>query len=182
LSHREAVVGGPRGPRAAVLTMSLLAMPALAQTPPIYQEPPPPQGSFTDPGPSPPTAAPPAAGPTTPAAPKVMDPFPRVRIAGRYTRRLTTFRRFSVSAPRGSRVVVRCSGSRCPYRRRRYGAGFRRITKLQRGFTPGSVIEVRVTAPQVIGLYVRISVRRAQPPARQDRCLVPGNSAPVPCE
>jgi PKD domain len=102
-------------------------------------------------------------------------------------RRHTVFARLLVrgaSSPR-SRVRVICRGSRrCPFGRR--GRTFtprRGEVTLNRAFRnrrlrPGTVIEVRITAPGLIGKVVRIQVRRARAPMRTALCLPPGTARP----
>jgi hypothetical protein len=57
-----------------------------------------------------------------------------------------------------------------------------RIRRLEKHFYPAGVkIEVRVTRPGTIGKYTLFRVRRGKPPARTDRCLIPGEPSPVRC-
>src|SRR5439155_6157846 len=101
-------------------------------------------------------------------------------------------KRFIVEAPLGSKVSVRCHGRRCPFRRdsRTAGAGQKgkgpttriRIKRLERKLlSAGLVIRVFVTKPGVIGKYTRFKVRGGKPPARSDRCLMPGTTRPTRC-
>ena len=95
--------------------------------------------------------------------------------------------------PAGSRVVLRCTppkGRRraCPFRRiaRSIPAARRRLALVRhfkrRQLPRGTVIEVRVTAPETIGRITRIKVRRGLlEPRRRDRCLVPGATRPSRC-
>jgi hypothetical protein len=43
------------------------------------------------------------------------------------------------------------------------------------------VVEVFVTAPKMIGKYVKFEVRRGAAPARSDLCLTPGRAKPAAC-
>ncbi len=115
--------------------------------------------------------------------PKLLSPFPVVRIAGGLTGNNTRIRTLSVTAPRGSRVEVRCKGRGCPKRRVMTLRTSRatRMKAFQRSFRPNTVIEVRVTAAGKIGKYVKFRLRKRRGPARTDACLVPGSSRPTRC-
>jgi hypothetical protein len=54
-----------------------------------------------------------------------------------------------------------------------------RIRELERSFSAGAVLEIRVTAPGLIGKFVEIRMRSARPPARHDRCVMPGRDEVV---
>lgn len=117
------------------------------------------------------------------ARPKLLSPFPVVRIAGTLSGRNTRIRTLSVVAPGGSRVEVRCRGRGCPGRRvvRPRRAGATAMRAFQRTFRPDTVLEVRVTQPGRIGKYVRFRIRSRRAPARTDACLLPGSSRPTRC-
>jgi hypothetical protein len=134
-------------------------------------------GTFTSGGSSGPGTTP---SPTTSLA--FIDPFPVVRISGRFTRKRTKFTRVSVRAPRGARIRVRCVGRSCPYKRRAIAVRYLRIRKLQRSYRPGVSVEIRVTQARKIGKYTRVRTRRGKAPTRIDRCLMPDDSTePVRC-
>jgi len=134
------------------------------------------QGTFTSGG---------QGGPSTTPAPdtslKFIDPFPVVRVAGRFTRSRTTVTLVTVRAPRGTRIAVTCKGRGCPYRRKAIAVRLVRVRALQRSYRPGATIEFRVTQSQRIGKYTRIRTRRGKAPLRIDRCLMPGSTRPVRC-
>jgi hypothetical protein len=127
------------------------------------------------------TAVVPAPSGSIPRAPvrqQVMSPFPVVRTAGRFTRRRTTFTLVSLRAGPGTRVEARCRGG-CPFQRVQLLANGSRIRELERSFSAGAVVEIRVTAPGMIGKFVEIRMRSARPPARRDRCVMPGRDEVV---
>ena len=134
------------------------------------------QGTFTSGG---------ATGPGTTPAPDTslafIDPFPVVRISGRFTRSRTKLTRVTVRAPGGARIRVDCKGRGCPYRRRAIAVKFVRVRALQRSYRPGATIEIRVTQRRKIGKYTRVKTRRGKAPLRIDRCLMPGSTRPVRC-
>jgi PKD repeat protein len=143
-------------------------------------------GSAPAPAASPPTSQ---RRPSAPAsrrlAPRMLVPFPKVRIKGAVFRRSVAIRRLTVLAPRGSRVRVKCRGRGCPRRgtARRASSGRRplRLRRFERRLGFGAVIEVFVTSPRAIGKYTRFTVRRNAGPARRDLCLRPGARRPTRC-
>ena len=110
-----------------------------------------------------------------------IDPFPVIRIAGRFKGKRTTLTRVTVKTPRGTRIRVNCKGRGCPYKRKVTAARLLRLRSLQRVYRPQATIEIRVTKPGRIGKYARIRTRRGKAPRRLDRCLMPGKSRPVRC-
>jgi PKD repeat protein len=139
----------------------------------------------------------PAAPQTTQSGPtlRLLSPFPVVRLAGRISRAGTRLRLFSIEAPPGARVVVRCNGRSCPFRLSARSAGADggkgkvrssatlRIRQLEkRVLKKGVKITIFVTKPGVIGKYVQFKFRKRRPPARVDRCLMPSApKKPVEC-
>jgi hypothetical protein len=112
---------------------------------------------------------------------RFIDPFPVVRIAGRFRGRRTRLTRVAVTTPAGTRVRVRCTGPGCPYRHRTIAARLLRVRALQRTYGPRATIEIRVTQARRIGKYTRLKTRRGKAPLRIDRCLMPGRAGPVRC-
>ena len=112
---------------------------------------------------------------------KFIDPFPVVRVAGRFKGKRTTLTRVTVKTPRGTRLRSTCDGRSCPWRRRAIAARTIRIRSLQRAYRPKTTIEIRVTQAKKIGKYTRIRTRRGKAPTRVDRCLMPGKKTPVRC-
>jgi len=114
-----------------------------------------------------------------PPAPEYLQPFPVVRLKGSLADRGARIRLLRVSAPRGSRIRVRCTGATCPLRRRTVRAG--RIRALERFLPARTRITIRVTKRGFIGKYVRITIRDGRAPARRDACLFPGRTRPRSC-
>ena len=106
-------------------------------------------------------------------------PFPVVRVMGYRRSHGARVVLWSVTAPRGATVDVRCSGPRCPLRRRSFKPG--RIRPLERYLPAGVAITIRVTQRGFIGKYTRIVIRSRKAPTRQDACLFPGLSGPRSC-
>jgi hypothetical protein len=173
-SGRKAI--GRRALAALALALAAFAFPAAlahAQAPPpVYDIPLPP--------PAPPQPTPGGGGEQS-SQPRLMQPFPTVRTAGRFNRRRTRFTRIVVTAPAGATVRTRCRRLRCTQAREVGDRDRVRIKRLERSFKPRTVIEIRVTAPGVIGKHVELRIRRGRAPMRRDRCLTPGSSAPRSC-
>jgi hypothetical protein len=167
------------------LVISLSSGPARAQDPcsgdPIYCIPTPtptPTGTpFSNQGPSSPPQQPNHPSP----GPKLLSPFPTVRTAGSFSGSRTTFTRFTVKAPRGTKVAASCKQSRCRYAKKLKTAKTVHLRKLERTFKAGTRIRLRLTKPDLIGKFVEIRIRRNKRPLRSDRCLRPGRVKPVSC-
>jgi hypothetical protein len=121
---------------------------------------------------------------------RLLSPFPLVRIAGQIGRHGTRIRLLSIVAPAGAKVSIRCAGRGCPFVKQVRGARrspearsarLVRVRRLERLLRPGVKISIFVTKPDAIGKYTRFRIRRGKPPARADRCLLPGSSRPVSC-
>ncbi len=95
---------------------------------------------------------------------KFIDPFPVVRISGRFKGSRTKLTRVTVNAPRGARIGVDCKGPGCPYRPKAIAVKLVRVRALQRSYPPGTTIEIRVTQPRMIGKYTRFKIRRGKAP------------------
>lgn len=123
---------------------------------------------------------------------KLMQPFPIVRIAGVETSAGVRLSLFSVQAPVGARVSVTCAGRGCGTRsqsriatastRNRHARsvvlGFARF---ERSFRAGVTLEVRVSAPGLIGKFTSFSIHRRRLPSRSDECLSALDPKPTPC-
>ncbi len=125
--------------------------------------------------------------------PRLITPFPVVRIAGTIKKRGARLKLLAVSATSGARITIKCRGRSCPFGTvaKKASTAFRvearaarlvRVRKLQGRFLrAGTRIEVFVTKPGMIGKYTRFKIRGGKPPARKDRCLMPGTKRPVRC-
>jgi PKD repeat protein len=113
----------------------------------------------------------------------LMRPFPIVRIAGVVLADGALIRILSVRVPRGARVQVRCLGRGCPAKAlaRTSARRLMRFRRFERKLPAGVRLELFVRQAGRIGKYTRILIRGGKPPARMDRCLVPGKRQPVRC-
>jgi hypothetical protein len=116
-----------------------------------------------------------------PAAPRLLTPFPVVRIKGVLTPQGARVTLFTVRAPRGARVTVVCRGGGCPVRRWGPARGSARLRPFERPLRSGTTLTVTVTRASFVGKLTVIVIRRGAPPRRVDRCLVPGASRPLRC-
>ena len=104
-----------------------------------------------------------------------------VRIRGTVLPRGARVDLFSVRAPRGSRITVRCAGP-CPKRRLATTAsGMTRLRPYERFLRAGVRLTLRVTRPATIGKFTFVRIRSSRAPMRRDSCLAPGSAAPVSC-
>ena len=113
----------------------------------------------------------------------MLSPFPIVRIVGTVSRRGARVTLLSVTAPRGTRISVACSGRGCPARRSvRKGRGRSvRFGAFEHYLRAGVRLGVRVTRAGRIGKYTTFTIRSGRSPVRKDRCLRPGRRSPVSC-
>ena len=102
-------------------------------------------------------------------------------------KRATIIIQFDVrDIPSGGKVTMRCKGKGCPFKRKT-AKGKRGVAKLGKHFKgaklkPGTTLEVRVTAPGMVGKVVRYTFRSNRKlPSSTRRCLPPGASKPVAC-
>jgi PKD repeat protein len=146
--------------------------------------PPPPAGEPTDPAQ---TGSGLPVTPIFPGSPArrlvLMRPFPIVRIAGVVLPHASLIRILSVRAPRRARVELRCLGGGCPAKAvaRTSARRLMRFHRFERRLPAGTRLELFVRQPGRIGKYTRFLIRAGKPPARVDRCLVPGKRRPVRC-
>ena len=125
--------------------------------------------------------------PTQPAAgPPLLNPWPTIRIAGKLTKRGARIRVLSIRTPKGVVVRARCKGSSCPekkVRRQRVRRRARtvRFRQLEKSFRSGTMIDIRVFAPDRIGKFTRFRIRKGQSPLRYDTCVQPGGKRIMQC-
>jgi hypothetical protein len=132
-------------------------------------------------GPSPPPLLQPVVGPAP--LPRMLSPFPIVRVVGSVTERGTEIHLLSVRAPKGAKVLVRCLGRGCPIEHVKKVVARGPVTfgALKRLMPAGVVLEVLVHRGDTIGKYTRYKLRRNRRPLRADGCLWPGTTRIAPC-
>jgi hypothetical protein len=117
---------------------------------------------------------------------RLLNPQPFIRIKGRTTGRGARIDLFSVRAPAGSRISLRCQGKGCPVgvaRGRVRGKRTRtiRFRAVESWLRAGIVLEVRVMKQGYVGRYTRFRIGRLEPPVRWDACVTPGSKGPTAC-
>ncbi len=119
----------------------------------------------------------------TSGEPRVLAPFPIVRLQGRLTRWGTTITRLQVRTAKGSSVLVRCRGRTCPVSRVRRVAttGYRRFRRFELWLETRTTLRLYVTKPGFIGKFTKFRIRAGKAPARRDACLMPGSTSPTSC-
>jgi PKD repeat protein len=127
------------------------------------------------------------------AAPKLMQPFPIVRIAGSETSSGATVRLLTVQAPIGATVSVTCAGAGCRTKSEsrvatasskgssRAGAVTLAFARFERALRAGATLQIRVTQAGEIGKFTSFAIRRKQLPVRTDACLQPDHYQPSAC-
>jgi hypothetical protein len=117
--------------------------------------------------------------------PRLLSPFPVVRISGSLTRRGARLKVVAVDAPTGAIVRVRCKGRSCPYRTRTSVVSKRtggiRLGRLERRLRAGVRVQIFVTSPNTIGKYTAFTIRHGKSPHRRDSCVLHGSSQPIAC-
>jgi hypothetical protein len=146
----------------------------------IVSTPPPPPSTPAAPPPPPPAfASSPSPAGIAPSGPRFLRPFPVVRVAGYIRSHGSRMIIFSVKAPQGAKVDVRCAGRGCPLRHRVFRPGH--IRPLERYLPAGVAITIRVMRRGFIGTYTRVVIRGGKGPRRQDACVLTGDSRPRAC-
>ena len=111
-----------------------------------------------------------------------IEPFPVIRIAGRFKGKRTTLTRVTVRTPARHAhpdPLQRAAAARI--KRKAVAAKLISLRSLRRTYRPKATIEIRVTQAGKIGKYTRVRTRRGKAPVRLDRCLMPGKTKPVRC-
>jgi hypothetical protein len=116
-----------------------------------------------------------------PRRPRMLRPYPLVRISGRLTATGAYVTRLTVTAPRGARIAVSCRGRGCPRRHVAEIAAVRHIPAFERALPAGTRLIVRVSKPGYIAKVTTITIRRGRPPSRTDLCVAPGAERPRAC-
>jgi hypothetical protein len=115
--------------------------------------------------------------------PRLLSPFPIVRLAGSVAYGGTSIDLLTVRAPRGSRVLARCRGEDCPLKRlsRIVRRPPLRLKAAEQIMPTGTVLEVLVRRGDRIGKFTRFRFRDNRRPSRVDGCLWPRTAQMAPC-
>ena len=118
------------------------------------------------------------------ARPRVLSPFPIVRLSGEVrSGGSTEIDRLSVRGPRGSKVTVKCRGDGCDFRQKSRSIKRRRVKfpEIEGRLQPGALVQVYVTQKDRIGKFTSFRIRAGAAPKRRDRCLAPDSREPISC-
>lgn len=131
---------------------------------------------------------------TTPT-PKLMQPFPIVRIAGSETSYGVKVRLLTVQTPLSTKVAVTCKGHGCKTKsesrlatsssssknKSKAGTVMLAFQRFERPLRAGVVLQIRVTKEGQIGKYTRFTIRKHKLPLRSDSCLSATSPKPIAC-
>ncbi len=118
---------------------------------------------------------------TPKAKPKMIRPYPTVRISGHLTSAGANVTRLSVKAPKGVRITLTCSGPSCPVREVAQATAVFHIQQFERELRAGTKLTITVTRRGYISKVTTITIRKGKGPARVDRCQTPGQSKLIRC-
>lgn len=115
--------------------------------------------------------------------PRLLTPFPIVRLRGRSDRHGVRITLLTVRAPKASRVSIYCTGRSCPRKRLAITAGSAivRVRRFEHRLRGGSVLKIYVTKPGYIGKYTRFRIRSGGVPLRADLCASQPGAKPRGC-
>jgi hypothetical protein len=115
--------------------------------------------------------------------PRLLTPFPIVRIRGRSDRRGVLINLLSIRAPAASTVSIYCTGRSCPRARLTVRSSGRtvRVRRFEHRLRGGSLLRIYVTKPGFVGKYTRFRFQANRPPLRVDRCALSPGTQPHVC-
>jgi hypothetical protein len=113
--------------------------------------------------------------------PKMIKPYPTVRISGSLTKGGANVTRLTVRAPRGVRITLTCEGKGCPLREVAQATSLFHIQQFERELRAGTKLTITVTKPNHITKVTTITIRKGKRPARTDKCRMPGETKLIAC-
>jgi hypothetical protein len=108
--------------------------------------------------------------------PKMIRPFPMVRISGVLTVGGANIATLTVKAPKDARITVKCSGKGCPVRRVARATKVFHIKQFERELGAGVKLTITISKPGYISKVTTITIRKGKAPLRTDLCQAPGNA------
>lgn len=134
---------------------------------------------------------PPAATSTVPAGgvlgavekakPKMIKPFPVVRVSGQLTANGADIDVLTVKAPKGVKIRVTCSGKGCPRKSVARATKVVHVTAFETVLRAGIKLRVAVSKPGYITKVTTFQIRKGKAPLRSDQCQVPGEKQLTRC-
>jgi hypothetical protein len=101
-------------------------------------------------------------------------PFPVVRVSGELTVAGAKIRRLTVSAPKGAKITLKCSGRGCPTKRMAKATKVVHLQKFETNLRAGVKLTITVSKPGYIAKVTTLQIRRGKAPLRTDACRLPG--------
>ncbi|MDA0182956.1 hypothetical protein OJ997_21775 [Solirubrobacter phytolaccae] len=154
-------------------------------------------GSVDTPAPQQPTATveptplpPPATTSTAPTGgvlgateskPKMIKPFPVIRMSGQLTTSGADISVLTVKAPKGTKIQVSCSGKGCPTKSLARATKVVHLTKFEAVLRAGIKLRVTVSKPGYISKVTTFQIRKGKAPLRSDQCQTPGENKLTRC-
>jgi hypothetical protein len=105
--------------------------------------------------------------------PRMIKPFPTVRIRGHLTRTGANIKLLTVKAPKGVRITLTCKGRGCPLREVAQATALWHIPQFERNLRAGTRLTITITKPGHVTKVTTITIRRHKAPARTDLCRLP---------
>ncbi len=118
---------------------------------------------------------------TKAAKPRMIRPYPTIRISGRVTKTGADLARLTVKAPKGVRITLTCTGRGCPLREVAQATALWHIPQFERELRAGTKLTIRVAKQGYITKVTTITIRRGKAPARSDLCQLPGKTRLTRC-
>ena len=115
------------------------------------------------------------------AKPKMIRPYPTIRVSGNLTTTGAKVTRLSVKAPKGVRITLTCTGRDCPLREVAQATALFHIQQFERELRAGTKLTITVTKRGYLSKVTTITIRRGKSPGRTDRCQVPGQAKLIRC-
>src|SRR4051812_12478307 len=116
-----------------------------------------------------------------PASAKFIRPRPVIGISGKYGPKSTKLKRFTIKAPKGTKVMIACKGT-CVTRRTTVKSGrTAHVKRFERTLKVGTKLTVTVSRKGYVSNVTVITIRARRAPLRADSCLVPGKTKTQKC-
>ena len=120
-------------------------------------------------------------GATQQSKPKLLKPFPVVRMSGRLTRNGANISVLTVKAPKGTKITVACSGKGCPSKSLARATKVVHLTKFETVLRAGIKLRVTVAKPGYLSKVTTFQIRKGKAPLRTDQCQAPGERKLIRC-
>ena len=115
------------------------------------------------------------------AKPRMIRPYPTIRVSGSLTKTGADVALLTVKAPKGVRITLTCNGPSCPLREVAQATAVVHIPQFERELRAGTKLTITVTKPGYISKVTTITIRKGKSPARTDRCQAPGETRLTRC-